>query len=498
VSDQLLLVEELLRAQGFIFEPDPFYSFARRLLYAPLPLGLSIASFFGYIYIQDRSSMLPPLALSPKKGDCVLDLCASPGGKSGMLSLMCGAEGFTLANEPSPKRLVVLRSNMQNQNLLACITASCPGENFPLPRPFEQAKRGVIKDRLPNYDEVEAASRKTLWDAILLDPPCSGWGTAEKNPRVLDLWQGDKIKALTTLQKKLLGRAARLLKPGGRLVYSTCTSNNAENEEQIHYACEELGLEFLPLPFFPQAFALDAAQLPQYTGVWRVRANAGAKNAGGAGDGSDLGGQGFFVALLRKPASGTCLDESGDRVQRPHTGVWPKKARPAEDLPYKRAGKGRRGPGKVGEADFFVTRMTRSALAGPYLDPDLLPEGGVVALNSRLYFIPGRAMPYLGMLADGMVKGRGFLLGRLGGGGDLHTNPWLRALMPDCPSLAASAIPTLDLDESGPIVDLLAGRNLDVETKAKEIGLYFRGLPLCRLAVKGHRAMLPPPWRQGS
>ena len=83
-SDQIKDVEALLQAEGFRFEPEPFFSLARTLTAEPMPLGRSIAARFGYIYIQDKSSMLPPLALAPKPGERVLDLCASPGSKTGI------------------------------------------------------------------------------------------------------------------------------------------------------------------------------------------------------------------------------------------------------------------------------------------------------------------------------------------------------------------------------------------------------------------------------
>ncbi|MDE6733912.1 MAG: RsmB/NOP family class I SAM-dependent RNA methyltransferase, partial [Desulfovibrio sp.] len=90
-------VEALLRAQGYAFEPEPFSPFCRRLVAEPVPLGRSLAAFFGYIYIQDRSSMLPPLALAPGAGGCALDMCASPGSKSGFLAQLVGEGGFVLA-----------------------------------------------------------------------------------------------------------------------------------------------------------------------------------------------------------------------------------------------------------------------------------------------------------------------------------------------------------------------------------------------------------------
>ncbi|MBA4356534.1 MAG: RNA methyltransferase, partial [Desulfovibrio sp.] len=108
---QAPLVEALLAAQGFTCEAEPFLASARRLTAEPFPLGSSLAAAFGLIYIQDRSSMLPPAllgqALAAKAwtddapGPVCLDMCASPGGKTGILALAVGPEGFVLAAEAS-------------------------------------------------------------------------------------------------------------------------------------------------------------------------------------------------------------------------------------------------------------------------------------------------------------------------------------------------------------------------------------------------------------
>ena len=186
--EQTPLVEELLTAQGFAFEPEPFSPLVRRLVREPFPLGRSLAAFWGYIYIQDRSSMLPPLALNPRPGDRVLDVCASPGSKTGLLAQLVGPTGLVLGNEPPRPRLANLRRNLAGLNLLQAATCSWPGEGLPLP--------------------------DASWDAIQLDPPCSGWGTTDKNPQAVKMWQGDKLKPLIDLQRKLLAKSARLPRPG--------------------------------------------------------------------------------------------------------------------------------------------------------------------------------------------------------------------------------------------------------------------------------------------
>lgn len=99
-------IEGLLAAQGFACEPEPFWTQARRLTAEPVALGGALAARFGRIYIQDRSSMLPPLLLEPPPGAAVLDMCASPGSKTGLLSHLVGPAGFVLAVEADRKSVV--------------------------------------------------------------------------------------------------------------------------------------------------------------------------------------------------------------------------------------------------------------------------------------------------------------------------------------------------------------------------------------------------------
>ena len=260
---QVASVERLLEAEGFAFRPEPFSPYARRLVASPFPLGASLAAFFGCIYIQDRSSMLPPLALGSCAGELVLDMCASPGSKTGFLATLAGKDGFILANEPNRTRLGTLLANVERSAALNVGICSHPGERLPLP--------------------------DGLFDKILLDPPCSGWGTVEKNPRVTKIWTPEKARTLISLQRRLLARAARLLTSGGMLLYSTCTTNYEENEAQIGYAEQELGLRRIPLAPFP-GFSFE--ERPGGDGTLLV--------AGG-----ESKSQGFYLALLKAPGEAT-------------------------------------------------------------------------------------------------------------------------------------------------------------------------------------------------
>lgn len=399
------LVEELLRAQGFVFEPEPFLASARRLVEEPFPLGASLAALFGYIYIQDRSSMLPPLALDPPEGGTVLDMCASPGSKTGLSAQLVGNCGFVLGNEPHPGRLAVLRRNLTHLNLLQTATCSFPGENIPLP----DASQSFIQ----------------------LDPPCSGWGTADKHPRTRVLWRGEKLRPLLRLQRLLLKEAARLLAPGGRLVYSTCTTNPEENEAQIRFAVEELKLTLRPLSPFA-GFCFDSPA-PGAEGSLLVNGQAS-------------GAQGFFIALLTKDASFSSVSAAARRPSASR-GV------PLRPLP---------------------PEVACGALR------ENLPPGELLLAGDTVFFMPKTGAVHLPehFRAEGCAVG-------VCRSGRLRLASRLRCLLPPAPEAGS-----LNLEEIGQVGALLAGRSLDTGFSGKECALYLRGLPLARLRLKGGRAVL--------
>lgn len=408
-------VEELLRAQGYEFEPEPFSPWCRRLLAEPRPLGASLAAFFGYIYIQDRSSMLPPLALAPAEGAAVLDMCASPGSKTGFLAQLVGPEGFVLGNEPSRARLATLRANLHACNWPHAATCSYEGQALPL--------------------------TPESWDWIQLDPPCSGWGTVEKNPQVLTLWQGDKVKTLVGLQQMLLAHAARLLRPGGRLVYSTCTTNDEENEAQVRYAEEELGLRRLPLEPF-DGFVWE--NRPGGEGTLRV-------------NGEKSGAQGFYVALFTKDASAAC-DDARD-------GAAEGKTRAAADW---------RATGRP---------FARERLRGPCFDPDLLPPGDVMLFGDQLRLVPPQAD-----VIPPACRWQGGLLGRIGKRGFVPA-PRLRLYLPGAAGDAPAGDAALVLEDVDDITALLNGQSRRTGLAGTEAALWWRNLPLGRVALKQGRVL---------
>jgi len=466
------LVEDLLAVQGFRFTPEPFSPHCRRLAAEPFPLGASLAAAFGLIYIQDRSSMLPPVCLDPPPAASVLDMCASPGGKTGFLAQLVGPEGFVLGNEPTPDRLTTLRRNLCRLNLPN--VATCGEADL---SPF-----------LPRGG----------FGRILLDPPCSGWGTAAKNPKVLTLWREDKVEPLVSLQRRLLATAASLLAPGGRLLYSTCTTNPAENEDQVRRALDTLPLELVPLDPPPGT----AAQPTSLPGVLRV-------------DPAVHGGQGFFLACLTRPPQAGAHDDGSAAAMAATSAIATTAATAADAEAGERAQAGdekrrmgrqkRHGQGYDRGHDWGHGRghereRRRDGAGGlpagrqgfdeirpgefpgtEGLHFDALGPGQACRFGDRVYFIAQGVGP----LAGRGLRYKGFFLGQVKGGA-FRPNARARLLLGPADSDGVSG---LVLDNPGALEDLLAGRSLEAGALPKRCGLYYKTLPLGFISCKGGRAL---------
>lgn len=168
----------------------------------------------GYIYLQSLSSMIPPLVLNPIEGEKVLDLTAAPGSKTTQKAAMMKNTGYILANELDELRCERLRYNIEKQ-----------GAN--------------IVEVLNGRGETIGKKYENFFDKVLLDAPCSGegrfLGTDAKTYRG---WSERTVSELSKLQRKLFKSAYQALKPGGYLVYSTCTLNREENENIIEWALD--------------------------------------------------------------------------------------------------------------------------------------------------------------------------------------------------------------------------------------------------------------------
>lgn len=162
----------------------------------------------GVYYIQEPSAMAPVELLDVQPGERVLDLCAAPGGKSTQIAAKLQRQGFLLCNEIHPARAKILSENVERMGIVnACVTNETPAH---------------LAESFPEY-----------FDKILVDAPCSGEGMFRKNEAACDEWSPENVQICAERQDEILDCAARMLRPGGRLVYSTCTFAPAENEGSI-------------------------------------------------------------------------------------------------------------------------------------------------------------------------------------------------------------------------------------------------------------------------
>ncbi len=164
----------------------------------------------GLYYIQEPSAMAVVEQLDPQPGERVLDLCAAPGGKSTQIAAKMGGQGWLISNEIHSQRVNVLTENLE--------------------------RCGVCNATVLNESPQRLASRFTaFFDRILVDAPCSGEGMFRKNPDAVNEWSHQHVLGCTRRQREILDAAIPMLRPGGRLVYSTCTFNTRENEEIVDY-----------------------------------------------------------------------------------------------------------------------------------------------------------------------------------------------------------------------------------------------------------------------
>ena len=159
----------------------------------------------GLYYLQEPSAMAPAAILPVQPGDRVLDLCAAPGGKATELGARLGGEGILVANEISASRVRALERNIELFGIRNCIVTN--------------ESPHVLSERFGAY-----------FDRILVDAPCSGEGMFRKNPEAAGTWSREKVDTCARTQREILLSAADMLRPGGYLVYSTCTFEPEENE----------------------------------------------------------------------------------------------------------------------------------------------------------------------------------------------------------------------------------------------------------------------------
>ncbi|CZW93277.1 ribosomal RNA small subunit methyltransferase F [Enterobacter hormaechei] len=191
-----------------------------------LPLGSTAEHLSGLFYIQEASSMLPVAALfaDGNQPERVMDVAAAPGSKTSQIAARMNNRGAILANEFSASRVKVLHANI--------------------------SRCGIHNVALTHFDgRVFGAALPEAFDAILLDAPCSGEGVVRKDPDALKNWSVESNLEIAATQRELIDSAFHALRPGGTLVYSTCTLNRDENEDVCLWLRQRYAdaVEFLPL-----------------------------------------------------------------------------------------------------------------------------------------------------------------------------------------------------------------------------------------------------------
>ena len=250
-------VEASWRPEGMLdpvpWEPTGFY------LSQESRAGAEVLHEAGAWYLQEPSAMLPAAVLNAKPGERVLDLCAAPGGKTTQLVLRMKGQGTLVCNEPIRDRARILSRNVERMGLTNAVVVS-------------------------DWPEKLAERWPEAFDAIQCDAPCSGEGMFRRHPETREEWNPESPAGCAKRQLDILDSAAAMLRPGGRLVYSTCTLNTIENEGVIN-------------AFLAQHpdFSLKAFELPGVS----------------APDGMltcyphRMRGEGHFVALLTRAGEGS-------------------------------------------------------------------------------------------------------------------------------------------------------------------------------------------------
>ena len=181
----------------------------------------------GVYYIQEASAMAPVTALSPKPGEKILDLCAAPGGKSTQIAAAMKGQGLLVCNEIHPQRAKILSENVERMGIVNALVTN-----------HEPA---VLKAHFGEY-----------FDRILVDAPCSGEGMFRKNEEAVKEWSPENVSMCAGRQRDILESAAGMLRPGGTMVYSTCTFAPQEDEGAISsFLADHPEFRLLEIPHFP-------------------------------------------------------------------------------------------------------------------------------------------------------------------------------------------------------------------------------------------------------
>ncbi len=266
VNTLKISVDEFLKISPFHLEPVPWTTDGFYYKEGDNP-GRHPYYYAGLYYIQEPSAMLPGAVIGVKPGDKVLDLCAAPGGKSVQMAAQLKGQGLLVANDINTDRVKALVKNIELCGI----------------------RNAIVLNESP---EKLAGNFEGFFDKIMVDAPCSGEGMFRKDEDAVKSWEKFKCEKCSCMQWDILGQVDKMLKPGGVILYSTCTFSPEEDELMIERFMDE------------HEGAYELLEIPKTGGI-----EGGRKEwAGGRYDFSKaarlwphkLNGEGHFAALIRK------------------------------------------------------------------------------------------------------------------------------------------------------------------------------------------------------
>ena len=257
--------DELIRRAPFNMEPVPWVRNGFYISDDADPAGYAFYRA-GLYYIQEPSAMTPADRLPVAPGDMVLDLCAAPGGKATAIAAKLHGEGMLLANDASASRCRALLHNLE----------------------LAGAGNIIVTNELPQSLEKKFTG---FFDKIMVDAPCSGEGMFRKEPAVAETWSAERVEYFAKQQRNILKCAVSMLKPGGFLMYSTCTFSPEEDEGSVSFVLEEHPeMELADIEWYEgfshgvPEFGNGDERLTKTVRIWPHKMN----------------GEGHFMALFRK------------------------------------------------------------------------------------------------------------------------------------------------------------------------------------------------------
>jgi NOL1/NOP2/sun family putative RNA methylase len=256
-------LSRILKNKGFKLRTSNIGDYIFFVDEEPFSIGATPEFLMGYYYVQDLASMCPSIEAEPQ--GLVFDACAAPGSKTTYMSQLMQNKGCIIANDIDRYRIKALRTNVQRCNC-----------------------RNTLLIRM---DANYFSDLKIQPDVIMLDPPCSGEGVVRKDPTVKKRITEQYIQKYADIQRQLIDNLCPYMKPGSRLVYSTCTVSPEENEFQVKYMMDEHKMQVEPLklkwysPGFSNVFGKQLGdELKKCGRLWPHVHNT----------------TGFFVARLKK------------------------------------------------------------------------------------------------------------------------------------------------------------------------------------------------------